>query len=75
MPDPRTVGRLPILYDTELRRPGCVLLQAVAGGDPEAFRRFFGGADDWLVTPTPGMRLMYGTEEEWARECRARKEV
>lgn len=58
-----------LLYDTVLRRPGCVLLQAVAGGDGEAFREFFGGADNWLVSPTPDMKMITGTREQWRKEA------
>lgn len=62
--------RFAILYDTELRRPACVLLQAVAGGDRAAFQRYFGGAEDWLTFPTPGMKLIHGTDAEWRRVSR-----
>lgn len=60
----RTFG---IVIDVKLRRPACVLLQAVYGGDPEAFRRYFGGADNWLIDPTPDMRMIEGTDEQWTR--------
>lgn len=57
--------KIKILYDTDLRRPACVLLQAVAGGNRDAFMKYFGGSENWLVAPTPGMKLISGTPEEW----------
>ena len=57
-----------IIYDRELRRPACVLLNAVGGGDPELIRLF--DSDSWLVAPTPGMRRIMCTEEE-ARQLAA----
>lgn len=56
-----------IIYDTELRRPGCVLLQATGGGDKDALNRYF-TSEDWLLAPTANMRTMHGTEEQWERE-------
>lgn len=45
-----------LVYDVKLRRPGCVLLQAVMGGTvPRGiFFKLF-DATDWLLAPTPGM--------------------
>jgi hypothetical protein len=54
-----------MLFDLELMRPACVILQAISGGDTAAFRRYFGGADNWLTSPTPGMKMVSGTAEEW----------
>ena len=54
-----------IVYDIELRRPACVLLQAAMGGDTNAFNRHFGGYSEcWLIAPTPDMRRFIATEEE-----------
>ncbi len=54
-----------LAYDTDLRRPGCVLLQAVMGGDTIAFRRFFGDNDNWLLSKTPGLKLLRATAQQW----------
>lgn len=53
-----------IVYDTNLKRPACALLQAVYGGSTEALNMFF-DARDWLVFPTKGMGLMEGNRELW----------
>lgn len=56
---------LVLVYDTDLRAPACVLLQAVfgCGSSPRALRHF--DSLHWLTAPTPGMRKLEGTEEEW----------
>ena len=56
---------LVLVYDTDLRAPACVLLQAVfgCGSSPRALRLF--DSNHWLTAPTPGMRKMVGTEDEW----------
>lgn len=54
-----------LLYDTDLGKPGCVLLQAIAG-DPGALRQFF-PAGEWLTAPTPGMVRLTGTAAQWRR--------
>ena len=59
-------GKIVMAYDCDLKRPACVLLQAVMGGDSSAVSRFF-GAESWLLAPTPGMRLIAGTAEEWKK--------
>lgn len=58
--------RITLLYDTRLKRPACVLLQAIAGGDSEALLELF-DSGDWLVSPTPDMRRVTGTRAEWER--------
>ena len=55
-----------LLYDTELRRPACILLQAIAGGDRQGLYRYF-RSEQWLTEPTPGMRMVEGPPEEWER--------
>jgi len=42
-------------YDTHLKRPGCVLLQAALGGDIAAVNRF--PVDSWLLAPTDNLRV------------------
>lgn len=70
MASPKTVA---ILFDMKLRRPACVLLQAVSGADMNAFHRHFGGADNWITHPTPGMKLIVGTEKQWKRVAQGAK--
>ncbi len=56
---------IPILFDMELMRPGCAILQVLANADRAAFNRFFGGSPGWLTSPTPGMKVYKGTAEQW----------
>lgn len=62
---PRDDGRQVLVYDTDLKAPACVLLQAVygCGSYPAALRNF--DSRHWLITPTKGMRKIAGTPEEW----------
>lgn len=53
-----------LVIDVEQRRPGCVLIQAALGGDNHLVSSLF-DATSWLVAPTPGMRLVSGTMEQW----------
>jgi hypothetical protein len=59
-------AELPLLFDFDRMQPGCVLLQAVAGGCGATLRRLF-GAEGWLTNPTPGLRLYRATFEQWRR--------
>lgn len=54
-----------LVYDTDLKRPACVLLQAVfgCGASPEALHFF--EPQDWLTHPTPGMKKLSGDESLW----------
>jgi hypothetical protein len=56
-----------LVYDLELKAPACVLLQAAmgCGAHPAALRHF--ESRHWLTSPTPGMRAVEGTDDEWAR--------
>lgn len=58
---------LTLIYDTDLRAPACVLLQAAfgCGSSPRALRHFENR--HWLTAPTPGMKRMSGTDEVWKR--------
>lgn len=58
--------RFRFVVDLDKKKPACVLLQAVWGGDRNAMCRFFPAAE-WLTFPTPGMRMVEGTESEWRR--------
>lgn len=62
-----TTETFDLIYDTELRAPACVLLQAAfgCGCSNPAFRHF--DSTHWLVNPTPGMRRMTGTDADWKR--------
>ena len=51
-----------IVFDIELMKPGCVLLQASLGGEPELAHRF--STSDWLLFPTPGLKLYEINEEQ-----------
>ena len=44
-----------LAYDMKLKRPGCVLLQAMFGGSSDAARRF--DTADWLLGPTSDLKL------------------
>lgn len=55
-----------LLIDVKQRRPGCVLLQAMARGDQSTLHKYF-DPNDWLLAPTDEMRVVSGTEEEWAK--------
>jgi hypothetical protein len=61
------MNKFAIVYDVDERRPGCVLLQAALGGTvpPSRFGELFDAAD-WLLAPTPGMKLYRVTEEQLA---------
>ena len=55
-----------LVYDLDLKRPACALLQAAYGCEPMLVHEFF-DATCWLTHPTPGMRRITGTREEWKR--------
>ncbi len=46
-----------IMYDCNLRKPGCVLLQALGGTVPkDIFFQYF-DTSCWLLHPTPDLKL------------------
>ena len=51
-----------ILFDRTLKRPGCVMLQVACGCGLQAALMF--DSEDWLLTPTPDMRVYEVTEDE-----------
>jgi hypothetical protein len=51
-----------IAFDCDLRRPGCVLLQAGMGGDTRFIHLF--PTETWLLAPTPGLRLYPVNEDQ-----------
>jgi hypothetical protein len=50
-----------IAYDTKLKRPGCVLLQAAMGCKPEVAHPF--EPSTWLIHPTPDLKVYPLTPE------------
>lgn len=46
---------LRLAFDCNLRRPGCVLLQALMGGSSQAASLF--STDLWLLSPTDGLKV------------------
>lgn len=57
--------RLQGLYSPALKKVGCALLQAAAGGDKKITSIF--SADDWFTSPQDDMIMISGTLEEWQR--------
>ena len=56
-----------LVYDTDLKRPACVLIQAAYGCDSSQLGRLGFAADSWLTMPTPGMRKLSGDKALWER--------
>jgi len=65
--EPKTEHLQVLVYDIDLKAPACVLLQAAygCGPNPAALRYF--DPKYWLTAPTPGMRKIAGTPEQWKR--------
>lgn len=76
-PTPQDEELLVLLADVRLRRPGCVLLQAARGcAEASRFVSETFDSEDWLLAPTPDMRPVGGTREQWkalADDCRRRR--
>lgn len=51
-----------LVFDMKLKRPACVLLQAVLGGDKGIANRF--SSELWLIEPTPDMKLYEINKEQ-----------
>lgn len=52
-----------IVYDAKLKRPGCVLLQALGGTvSSEVMHRF--PTNSWLLAPTPDMKVYEVNEKQ-----------
>lgn len=56
-----------LVYDPDLKRPACVLIQAAYGCDYTNLERVGFDASSWLVVPTPGMRKLSGDRALWQR--------
>ena len=56
-----------MVYDINLKAPACVLIQALfgCGAYPAALENF--ETKHWLTSPTPGMRKISGTPEQWKK--------
>ena len=52
-----------IAYDVTLKRPGCALLQAAMGASVPS-DKLMEMSDQWLLAPTPDLKLYPCTEEE-----------
>lgn len=52
-----------LVFDINLMRPGCALLQAAMGGDEGVANRFH--AEAWLLAPTPAMKAYEVTPEQY----------
>lgn len=66
--------KISLIYDLKLRRPACVLLQALYGcGDSNGFLQSTFDAKEWLTAPTEDMQRICGTKEEWERLASASK--
>ena len=65
-----------LVVDVKQRRPACVIIQALQGHrDPTGTVSRLFDPHTWLTSPTPDMRVVEGTEEQWrafAKECNAR---
>lgn len=64
-----------LLFDTRLRRPGCVILQSMAGcgGNNQFMQMHF---DNWLTSPTPDMKRISATRQQWEKlASRLRKQT
>jgi hypothetical protein len=55
-----------LVYDLDLKQPACAILQAAMGGEHLYLSRHF-TSDHWLVQPTPGMKLMEASDEQWKK--------
>jgi hypothetical protein len=55
-----------LAFDPVKMQPGCALLQAAFGGDRGVAFQLF-NSQSWLIGPTPDMRMIYGTLEQWKK--------
>lgn len=52
-----------LAFDTEWRRPGCVLIQAARGGDTELLKKHF-HPETWIVGHSPAMKVYPVTDDQ-----------
>jgi len=55
-----------IAYDVKLKRPGCAIIQAGYGCDPQVVAGF--DSRLWLVAPTPDMKVYPLTDDAQLRQ-------
>ena len=48
------MDKIIVVYDAELMRPGCALLQSLMGGTPGIANSF--NSDHWLIEPTEHLK-------------------
>ena len=53
-----------LAVDMNTQRPGCVLIQAVAGGDSHFVSEMF-DTEFWVLAPSDNMAVIAGTREQW----------
>lgn len=58
------MSKINLVWDTKQNRPACVLLQRAFQADSRDLRRYF-PEQTWLTFPTPDMRIVQGTDDEW----------
>ena len=63
----RTEENITLVYDPDLKRPACVLIQAAYGCDHSRLHDLGFDASSWLLAPTPGMRKLSGDRALWER--------
>jgi len=56
-----------IMYDCELRKPGCVLLQVMANIPTQVFYKYFSDSSCWLLAPTPNLKCYPIRESQLAQ--------
>lgn len=54
-----------LCFDIKLMRPGCVLLAAAMGGDPELAKQF--PSEKWILSPTPDLKVYEISSEEFKK--------
>lgn len=62
--DDRVDEEVVLVYDPELKRPACALLQAAFASEHYSLVHLW-DTSLWLTTPTKGMRRVKGTRAEW----------
>jgi hypothetical protein len=61
-------SKIELVFDTKLKRPACVLLQAAYGcGHNNPFMETTFDASKWLTFPTENMAKISGTREQWEK--------
>jgi hypothetical protein len=61
----RIMGFYKLVYDFELKKVGCPIIQALYGCDATLLTDFGFSAEMWFIIPTESMKVIKGTKEEW----------